>query len=368
MAQSKVEETAASAQADPGLDAMRSRWLSRHGISGSVVATWQSSDEVNAPALAFTALIQEPTLLGRLDSRLARRIAHDAKAFAYLVAQPAKSGTTHLSALSEQVLSQVRLWERRPFKVRDPDSGTGAAPPPKGDSDTLATICRSAMQHYPKFNERTGRIAVSILGAAGVRGLNGIQPAWARVLAFEAVLYDARCVRGELRETPAPGSDMIASLRVAQAWAAANDLSLLRVPYTGAGSAAMQAVMLSRDAGTLAGLALGLSWGASELLSIGMWEDAEEMHAFAALVMDRSIIMRLDVAEAERVASCAVRYCGQARDKPGSVAAPILPASQHGAPNFAAVLIAAKPALPNGPRSRLTPPSEKRWAPPPADA
>ena len=180
------------------------------------------------------------------------------------------------------------------------------------------------------------------------------------MLAFEAACYAARGWRGELKQPSPPTAQLLSAVRKAQLWAAANGMDLLCVPYAGAVSVpAMQAVMLSRDAGTLASLALELP-GHDAAPGHAMWADAEEMHAFAALALDRGVILRLEVAEAERLASCAVRYATQAGNDHASVAAPAFTGSQAQDISFGSIIAAAKLALPNGVRdrvaaSRLTP-------------
>ena len=333
-------------------DALRERWLARYGVAGSPVAAWmRARGGANAPAVAFTALVQDPAVLERMELRLARPMANDARAFAGTLAQQVRNAAP-LLLLATRVVDAVERWERGPAK-RQAAAPTAVLPPDE-EADALALLCRRAVRCYPAFYEPVARTAVALIGEVGADGLGRITPRWAEILAFEAVLCCARSRCSELKGVPVAGADAARVLRAVQGWAGARGLHPLRVAYIGAGAPAMQAVMLSRDAGTLARIALDLSWSVAEAPTLEMWEDAEEMHAFAALALDRRVIMRLDVAEAERVASCATRYGLRAQADPSSVAAPLLPPSRRDV-TPATVIAAARPALPNGVRQRIAP-------------
>lgn len=340
--------------AEPSLDAVRERWILRYGLAGSPVAAWQASEECNAPAVAFTALVQDPGLLSRLSTGLGKRLARDARAFATTIAQQASDPKVPAARLSQFVLDQVRGWERR--RRSDPSQymeGLAVEPGMPDDEDALAAICRQALRHYPQFNERIGRLATVVLDLLGAEGLAGLKPSWARMLAFEAACYAARGWRGALKQPGVPTAQLLNAVQAAQRWASGNGMDLMRVPYTGTvGTPAIQAVMLSRDAGTIARLALELPGGGSAP-GVTMWVDAEEMHGFAALALDRSVITLLDLTEAERIASCAVCYATRASNEGASVVAPAFTGGQAQDISFGSIIAVAKRALPNGARDRL---------------
>ena len=316
----------APAEPDAADRVLLAPWRLRHA-STDALGAWHQAPLAEAGLCAFTAIALDPSVLHRLAPPVAARLAAQASCYvsANLADDPA--GTSLRAATARVVRTSVWAWQRsqpgRPdalAALAEPAPPATEAPPPAEEA-AAATMWQSALRNFPQFDGLTGRAAAELVGRSEGTVLAQAREPWNQVLALGTLRYAARVTRGELTQDPLDAAELLAAVRAVQRFAEQSGLSPMRVAYASRfGTPALLAANLSRDAATLAALV-----GAADSPErADIWAQAEAMHAFAAVALDRDVLQTLDLAESLRLAAAAIRFAGLAGGDP-PVPMPLLP-------------------------------------------
>jgi hypothetical protein len=333
---------------------MLQRWRDGHGRADAV-DMWKTAQGVRVGEYAFTAVACDHAALSRLPLPLAEKLARDAVGYVGtlrgIVGQRSPSDSPAAAAI-HAVLRAISRWQEggRRAGAKEEDSGLAAAETDEFSEMLRVDDWKTALKTYPQFDETTGAMTLAAVVALGPRGLSKVREPWDGVLALGAARYLARARRGDLMR-PAPAlEDTQAALAGIQEYASATGRSPWNVGYTGrVGSPATQALRLSRDAGLCSDIAAALPGGPAAR-GFAIWTEAEEHHAFASMALDRSLVMGMPVEEARRFASAAIRRGAALLAAPPGTK----PLDAAGLPpdSLAAVMLAARAIMPNGPQPR----------------
>lgn len=337
------------------IEEMLQRWRDSRGRADAV-DMWKTAKGVRIGEYAFTAVASDRSVLQRLPAELAARLVRDAEEYVQtlrgIVGQrhPTESPA---SAAMFAVSHATAEWRRRQAGARNTADGglAGTLQALEETADTeAADDWKAALQKYPQFDETTGAMTLAAVVALGPHGLNKMKEPWDSVMALGAARYVARARRGDLLRPPPCLADTQTAISAIQEYANISGRSPWDVGYTGrVGSAATQALRLARDAGLCLDIAATLAEGEAAP-GFRIWGVAEERHAFASMALDRGLVMGMPLEEARRFASAAIRHATALKSLPDGMAA--LDAMGIPAGAVDAVLLAARPIVPDGPLNR----------------
>ena len=328
---------------DPEQSKLVEKWRLRHAFPDAI-GMWAITNAPESRAFAFNAIAQDPRILHRAARPNAAKMAVHAEDFALSVAQSdaATSDTWRAAALFVQ--RSIDAW-RQSLRAGDRHStAIGVSTSTSAARDRLQDPWEIARRNFPHVDDETGRLTTRILHELGIAALAHVRKPWDHVIILGVLRFAARQLRGEPRGEPGFSRQAtIETIQSIQSYIEANRLSPLRVPYSGPGKPAQQALDLLRDARTLRDAACATADGDETRTSI--WQRAIDLHAFAVVALDPRALLNLPLNEAYQIAAAAIRQAEAAMQTPVEVEMPLLPFGRALAPRV--VVLHARACLPH---------------------
>jgi hypothetical protein len=314
----------------------------RHA-NADAVHMWAISNTLEARAFAFTAIVQDARILYRADRRQAIRMAGNAEEFALSVVGSGAAKSAAWQAAALFVRQSIDAWRSSLKAYGGRSHPVGASFASDARRGRVPDPWETARRNFPLVDDETGRLATRIVREFGGAILARVRRPWDHVIVLGVLRYAARMLRGELPDCE-PGCNSTSSVDdvlIVQAYAKANGLSPMLVPYSGPAKPARQALSLARDARTLRDLA---GAGVDEAEQSSTWQRAIDLHAFAVVALDHRLLLDLPLDEAHELAAAAVRQAEIASSMPAQHEMPLLPPGNIYSPNV--VALHAKACLP----------------------
>lgn len=336
------------------LEDLHDRWLMRYGVADAY-ARWREADGVRAPKFAFTAIACDARLLLRLAEGVATDIASQAERMALEVEQAA-SCTEAARAAVTVVRGRVSVWRKYMSSSRrrhDGNMPSYAAVSERAPERTrpVDEQLKAAILDFPHMRGFYGRALSATVLRLGADGLARLGAPADVVLAMTGARFAARCWRVGFPHDGLSQPECLQTIAIIQDWSLQTGKNPFVLAYEHRRVSPDDAPSLAFDASTCLAIAEALPEGA-DAPGFGMWEAAEEFHAFAVMVVRPRVLKTMEWSKAQSFASAAARQAQAALDDPG-LRLPEFPNSD-GRPQPRCVLAATRFAIPDGPLPRRT--------------
>ena len=299
------------------------QWLSRYGRPDAL-PRWRSAHPDRAPNLAFMAVASDPRMLLSLDSVTAHDLAGQAERVATeICAAPETVDLTRAAA--HVVTSRVEAWRkvalsssrRRGLETaKDDDRRPGE--PRATRMQTDQEVFRIALGCAGYYREAIARRLAEVTLGIGSAGLLELSAPMDAVLALGAARFAAQSIRGRVSGVPMSKAQCLEIIEIVQEWGDRSGRNPFFIDLDGEERGEMlarQAVALAADACICTTIAAGRS-GGTKAPGFGIWEAAEEFHAYAVLSLNSRFLTSMDYDKAQLIASAASRFATAAIGNP----------------------------------------------------
>ena len=317
-----TKQIAPAALTHPQLE-QHEKWVGRYGRPDAL-PRWRSADPQQAPNLAFLAVASDARMLLSLDSLTAHDLAGQAERVARQVcAAPETIDLTRAAA--NVVTSRVEAWRkvalstgRRPglASAKDDDRHAGTSHPALTQTDQ--EVFKAALGCAGYYREPIARRLAEVTLGIGSAGLLRLSAPMDAVLALGAARFAAQSVRLRVSGIPMSRARCLDVIEIVQEWGEHSGKNPFFIDFDGKEQGEMlarQAVALAADACICATIAAGRT-GGTEAPGFGIWEAAEEFHAYAVLSINSRFLTLMDYDKAQLMASAASRFATAAIANP----------------------------------------------------